>query len=360
MSQNKIWYLPLERLEERYTGMLFEHTIKELEDRDVDYEVIEGEPLTESVESGAVLDSESRHHYCFSQLNKFLRKIKDGEVSDGDVVFNQDFWHTGIEAIPYIEALRDWDLSMYGIICSGSFEKWDFTNLNGMRDWAKHIERGWFEAYDGLFVNNRRMREMVKPEIRDPSKIHVAGLPLDQEWIYDRAEPKESEDKEDIVVFPHRWDEEKEPEMFNRLADRFEGEDVRFVHTTGREGDIGNGPEMSDNVELIQGKSKEEYYRFLSRSKIIFSSALQDTVGYSMTEAISLGNTPVVPEGQYNDYISEEFRYQRGSVDDAEKLVRHYLVTSNHRQIPESVERFNNSTRDMLNVMCRENDVGGG
>ena len=354
---SKLWYLPLEQLDERYTGMLYDHTINKFEEFGVNYEVIEGETLTTEVDTGQVLDAESRNYYAMEQIQTLLEKIKSGEVEDGDVVFNQDFWHMGILSLAYSQALRDnLDLGVYGFVCSGSFEEWDFINQQGMSPWAEPLEKAWTEAYDGLFVANVRMQDMIMNVAENPGKIHITGLPLSQEWIYDRVEPKPSSQKEDIVVFPHRWDKEKDPEMFNRLAHVTERDDVRFVHTTGRTGSIGNGPEPHEDVEVIRNPDgKEEYYELLSRAKVVFSSALQDTVGNAMFEAINLGCTPVVPEGQYDEYIPPQFRYERGDVFQAKMDIMHWL--GNHKQVPEITDRFNLSTKKMIGHMDSEYGV---
>lgn len=354
---NTLWYLPLEQLDERYTGALYDHTIDDLEEKGINYEVIHGETLTTEVEAGQVLDAESRNYYAMSQIQELLKKVKTGEVTEGDVVFNQDFWHIGTSSLAYLRDLRDWDLPIYGFVCAGSFEKWDFVNLQGMTPWAKHLERMWGEIYEGLFVGNDRMRDMVLNVVKNPDKVHVTGLPLSQEWIYDRVEPLPTEEKEDIIVFPHRWDKEKKPEKFNQLAARL-GDQYRFVHTTGRTGSIGNGPKPHENVEVIRNTDgKKQYYEILAKSKVIFSSALQDTIGNAMFEAINLGCTPVVPGGQYDEYIPPRFRYSRYDLFEAQSLIEHYIQDENHVQVPEITETYNHSTERMLNIMAANNDI---
>ena len=352
-----LWYLPLEQLDERYTGQLYDHTIRDLDTSNIEYEVIHGDTLTTEVQEGAVLDAESRNYYAMSQIQKLLEKVKEGELTDGDVVFNQDFWHIGQLSLQYLADIRDWDIPIYGLVCSGTFEEHDFTNKEGMTPWGKHLEKAWTEAYEGLFVANRRMKEMVRERVDNPSKVHVTGLPLDQSWIYDRVRPHKTEDKEDIIVFPHRWDEEKDPDQFNRLADWL-GHKYRFVHTTGRTGSIGNGPEPHENVEVIRNPDgKKSYYEILAKSKLVFSSAYQDTVGNAMFESISLGNTPIVPEGQYDEYIPPEFRYDRYDLYEAEELIEFYMKDENHVQAPGMVDTFNFSTKRMLQVMDEENQL---
>lgn len=354
---NKIWYLPLEQLPERYTGQLYDHTIRDLDNTDVEYEVVHGDTLTDEVETGQVLDAESRNYYAMSQIQTLLKKVKAGELTDGDIVFNQDFWHLGQLSLQYLSDIRDWDIGLYGFVCSGSFEEHDFVNRQGMTEWAKHLEKAWVETYDGLFVGNRRMRDMLMARSPNPSKIHVTGLPLSQEWIYDRVTPKSTDEKEDIVVFPHRWDEEKRPDMFNEMADLY-GDEYRFIHTTGRTGSIGNGPEPHEDVEVIRNpESKEPYYELLSRAKVVFSSALQDTVGNAMFESISLGCVPVVPRGQYDEYIPREYRYQRYDRYEAGQLIDYYMQDKNHKDVSNIVTVFNDSTKRMLQVMIDENSL---
>jgi len=356
-DSNTLWYLPLEQLPERYTGALYDHTIRDLDELGINYEVIHGDTLTSEVETGQVLDAESRNYYAMSQIQTLLQKVKDGEMTDGDVVFNQDFWHLGQLSLQYLADIRDWDVGLYGFVCSGSFEKHDFVNRQGMTPWAQHLEKAWAEAYDGLFVANERMRDMVLDRVQNPAEVHVTGLPLSQEWIYDRVEPKPTEEKEDIVVFPHRWDEEKLPEHFNELAAML-GDEYRFVHTTGRTGSIGNGPEPHENVEVIRNpESKKPYYELLSKAKVIFSSALQDTVGNAMFEAINLGCTPVAPHGQYDEYIPPAYRYERYDLYEAAELIQHYMDDENHEQVPEITEQFNKSTKKMLRTMAEENNI---
>jgi len=111
-------------------------------------------------------------------------------------------------------------------------------------------------------------------------------------------------------------------------------------------------------VEVIRNPDgKKQYYEILAKSKVIFSAALQDTVGNAMFEAINLGNTPVVPEGQYDEYIPPEFRYERYDRYEAKELIEHYLKDENHQQVPEITKWYNQSTEKMINVMMEENSI---
>ena len=98
-----IWYFGLEPLKERYTyqlsNMWMPNTFK---DYDVNFIPIEGTLNTgKEIRVGAVLDAVGRGQYALSQCANFLDKIRTNKVKEGDVIFLQDFWTSGIDSIFY-------------------------------------------------------------------------------------------------------------------------------------------------------------------------------------------------------------------------------------------------------------------
>ena len=86
--------------------------------------------------------------------------------------------------------------------------------------------------------------------------------------------------KENLIVFPHRLDGEKHPEVFDELARNLKKElpGWWFVKTK----DV--------------CKTKEDYYSLLGRAKIAVSCATQETFGYAMLEAAANGCYPITPD----------------------------------------------------------------
>lgn len=356
MSEVKVWYLPIEPYEERYTKGLDDWTHSEFQRLGVNYEAIYGDQLKSELDSGHVLDVEGRHVYCFGQLQKLLKKISSGEVKKGDKVFTTDFWFPGIEALAYVRNMRKNDLGLYGFVCSGSFEEYDFTHLNGMRPWAEHIERGWCNAYNKIFVANERMKQMVMARnIAPEEKIAITGLPANTNWILSKVKDKSEWKKENMVVFPHRWDSEKDPDFFVDVAEKVKeyDETVKFVVSTGRKKGLGTATSAEQRalkfMEVYRGLSKPQYYELLTRGKVVFSAAKQDTVGNAMIESITLGNTPVVVKGMYDDYLPSKFEYDRGNLDQAVELVLKYLEKP--EDVSRTVKKFDRSLEHMIREM---------
>ena len=86
--------------------------------------------------------------------------------------------------------------------------------------------------------------------------------------------------------------------------------------------------------------SKEKYFDLLAKSKVVFSSALQENFGYGVLEAVALGCTPVVPNSlSYVEMYPRCFRYD--SFSEAVDLILRYL--SNLVDISYIAEYYNRS-----------------
>ena len=84
--------------------------------------------------------------------------------------------------------------------------------------------------------------------------------------------------KENIVLFSARNVDEKQPWLFQQMKGRLESKtQCQFINT--------------QELDL----NKDEFYKLISKSKIMVSFALQENFGFSMLEARYLGCKVVVP-----------------------------------------------------------------
>ena len=323
-----LWYLPLEPLEGRYTVLMDRQLARSFTRRKVSYRYVCPEPLTSTIETGAFLDANGTIHYKASQIRMMAEYFRDGRVSDGDHFFISDLWFPGIEALKYMAYFAGLTIHVWGIIHAGSYTDTDY--VRGMSEWAQHSERGWLRLASGVFVGSRFHKDDLISKGRcDASKIHATGLVYDTEDVLKMTEAYDGDmsSKKDRVVFAGRVCDEKQPWVFDAMAERFAGEDVEFVKTA--------------DLNL----SKEHYFDLLWGSKAIFSAALQENFGYSVLEATTLGCRPVVPDRlAYRDIYPEECRYN--SLDQAESMIRQAL--DGHRDFSHIPVQFNASVDRML------------
>lgn len=297
-----IYYLPLEHLDKRYTVLMDQQIERELKRQKKKYKKIDGEVLSSDIETGAFLDSDSTVHFKMSQIMKIAKLFKRDEIKDGDLFFVSDLWFPGIEAIKYMAFFHRIQVKVKGILHAGSFTETDY--VRGLEDWAQWIERGWFKMFDEIFLGSNFIKQELveKSRIIDFTKLRVTGLPFVLEDYYKIVKP--TDEKEDIVIFSGRLDDEKQPWIFDRLAKRFPN--VKFIKT------------MELNL------NKKEYLKLLSKSKIFFSSALQENFGYSALEACAYNLHLVVPNRLvYPEFYPEKYLYN--TIDQAEEMIRKFL-----------------------------------
>lgn len=358
-------YLPLEKYEERYTAQLDRWVQMELEKHNIDYIPVYGEQLTETIDDGQVLDGCGRPHYTLTQMSQIMRMMRRNEIKSGDKIFSMDVWTHGLEAIPYAATVQKKNIDMYHFNCAGSFEFNDFINLTGMSPWAHYQEKAWFAACKKIFFAADTLRQMAfRENMFDDrnDKAVLTGLAFNSTDVYNTIPEqyhRELNEKEPIVVFPHRWDNEKRPWRFLQVAQQVKKEypAARFVITTGRKELTGTAPvdealklQKEGIVEIKTDLPKVEYYKLLAKSKVIFSSALQDTVGNCMLESITHGCTPVATDVvSYHEYLPKDFLYYDTNLDQAVKMVIEYL--DHPVNCFSFIERYDHSIENMLHEM---------
>ena len=282
-------YVPLEHLDNRYTKHL---------DRDISYffminnidyiKIFPDIPSPTNFKSGSFLDSEFTIQFKSAQMQKIAKLYRDDVIKSGDTLFFSDLWFPGIESIAYMNYFAKKDVKITGFMHAGSFTDTDF--VRDMERWAKNFEDIIFDITDKIYVGSNFIKnDIIKKRIVDKNKLIVSQLPLDIEEMkkikiqsideYISPLPKISEiklQKENIVLFCARNCDEKQPHLFEMLEKKL-GHKAKFINT------------QKENL------SKKEYYKTLSKSKVIVSFALQENFGYAIQEACYFNVYPVLP-----------------------------------------------------------------
>lgn len=336
-----LYYCPLEPYKERYTmqwsapktGWLERNWIA----AGIEYERIEGDLFLSSkpIKTGCVLDAVKRSKFAFSQVETLLDKAEDGTLTSNDVIYFDDFWHPGIEALPYAFHLFGIQPKMYAFLHAQSVDEFDFTY--DMRPWMRHFERGIAEALSGIFVCGPCLRDLVVfGGIAPKEKVYITGHPFSSQEARERM-PAAPLKRLDQVVFSSRWDREKNPWFFLKVAEEVirQRSQARFVVCTASTKIRSNDPtniellsnacrQYPNNIILLEGLSKEAYYEQLCQSKIQMNTADQDFVAITLLESSVAGCYPVYP---YFRSFPETFlhrpgfMYERLDVKDAVRMV---------------------------------------
>ena len=122
-----LYIVPLEKYEERYTEQWSRWIPDSLRINDVKFETIQGDVLTNTIESGEVLDCFNTNFFKFSQLQKIIVKIRNGEIKEGDHIWFADLWFPGIESLFYIRNITGIKFKISGILHAGTWDFNDFT-----------------------------------------------------------------------------------------------------------------------------------------------------------------------------------------------------------------------------------------
>jgi len=307
-----LFYLPLEPYKERYTVQLsravdgwFERRLNKL---NVDYTRIEGKRLSDSdtIGTGIVLDACGRTYWSTSQIAELVSRIDRGDVRNGDIIYLEDFWTPGFEALPYIRALTGIDFKIYGLLHAQTVDTYDFTYP--MRQWMRGFELAQASEMHGIFVTSTILKDFLHAAVFEPKEgIFLTGLPYASDEVLETAHPY-NKPKEDLVVFSSRWDWEKRPGFFLEILEYVidTRPSTRFVVTTNNPQVRSNDAQLvdllyqyletyPDNLQLSVNTEKWQYYNLLQRAKVQLNTSLQDFVSWTLLEATTFGCLPCYP-----------------------------------------------------------------
>jgi hypothetical protein len=198
-----------------------------------------------------------------------------------------DAWNFAITAIRYMSDLLEIPVEIHGIWHAGHYDPTDILGMKMSKNWPPHQERAWYHACDYNWYATNFHRDMFLKNlgIEETYKAQRSGQP--HEYIIPELEKLKDTVKEDKVIWPHRYNADKQPDIAENLKTNF-------------------------NVVITakMGLSKEAYYRELASSKVIFSCALHENLGISIMEAVLAGTIPVLPDRcSYAEMYPAEFLY---------------------------------------------------
>ncbi len=177
--------------------------------------------------------------------------------------------------------------------------------------------------------NLERFLEEVDPFIRQFPDHHPRGL---AEAVAERSSvlhPPFDPDPFDAalvqrgsycrIVWPHRWEHDKDPETFFRVVSGLADEGLDFeVAVAGQafletaESFVSAGRSLGDRlVHLGEPESREAYAALLASSDVAVSTAVNEFFGLAMIEASAAGCMPLVPDRlAYPELYPVAMRYE--------------------------------------------------
>jgi len=154
-------------------------------------------------------------------------------------------------------------------------------------------------------------------EVRKKSCILFPGF--DYSLIDKTRKNRPASNGPPVIVWNHRWEHDKGPEIFFAALDQIRKEKIPFkLIVLGQSFD--KRPEcferakerLKDNIlHFGYVKSRREYVRLLCQGDIVVSTAQHEFFGISIIEAVRAGCYPVLPDRlSYTELFDSSYRYK--------------------------------------------------
>ena len=307
---NTLWIIPIEPIDQRYTKQWYDNIPvileQEIKIKELDYQVvtIDGEDFApEQRTEGAFLDFGATNVYKATQTAEVSKLFSNGKVKPGDKFLVTDAWNFIITPIRYMSDLLDIPVEIHSIWHAGAYDPTDILGYKMRRDWPHHVERSWFHASDYNYYATEFHRTMFLRNLNIPQGDYHKAIRSGQPHeliIADLVRHKDTP-KERSVMWPHRYNADKQPEIAEDLNNHFD---------------------MIITQKMNLGKA--DYYATMGSSRAIFSCALHENLGISVMEAVLTGTIPILPDrASYSEMYLPEFKYPSEWTESYEAYTKH-------------------------------------
>ena len=364
----KLYYMGLESYEARYTLQLTEWNTRVFETRGINYVIVPGTTIdnTNSISVGQVLDAHGRSYFSMSQMMNLVQLMRNGEITNEDVIYFEDMFQPGIESLPYIldQVPASQRPRIYVRCLAQSIDPDDFVHVWGMAKWMGLYEQMVNEFVTGVLATNEEMVAHMRIAGWSAPIYNISGLAFGKEEVLERiggkANIKPFDQRPRRVGFAARFDQEKQPGFFMDLIEMYSElttEPCEFAIYSG-------GPLRSNNPEYVtrarqmekEGKlkiyenlKKNDYYALLNDTRVLFNCALQDWVSNTVSEADTLGCNVLYPAYRSfpETFANDSNRlYVPWSIDDAYHKMQNNLHAPHHNM--GLISDWNNGTVDRI------------
>jgi len=370
----KLFYMGLEPYEARYTLQLQEWNRVVFQRRKIDYVIVPGETLdgSRAIVTGQVLDAHGRSYFSMSQMMNLVKMMKEGEVTNEDVIYFEDMFQPGIESLPYImdQIPRDKRPRVFVRCLAQSIDPDDFVHVWGMSKWMGLYEQMVNEFADGVLASNEEMVAHMRVAGWTAPIYNISGLAFGKDEVRRRVldsgeNIKPFNERHMRVAFAARWDQEKQPDFFMDLIDawheRNPGSGVEFAVLSGSVLRSNNKSYMErtkkmqeeGKLTVYENLEKTHYYLLLNDTRVLFNCALQDWVSNTVSEADALGCNVLYPayrsfpETFANDH---ERLYVPWSIEDAMQKL-HKLLTIQHQNVGKISDHTDGTIDRICNIL---------
>jgi acetolactate synthase regulatory subunit len=364
----KLFYMGLESYEARYTLQLTEWNRRVFDRRGLDVVYVPGTTIdnSQAISVGQVLDAHGRSYFGMSQMMNLVQLMKNGEVTNADVIYFEDMFQPGIESLPYIldQVPASQRPRVYVRCLAQSIDPDDFVHVWGMARWMGLYEQMVNEFVTGVLATNEEMVAHMRIAGWRAPIYNISGLAFGKEEVLERiggvANIRPFEERKMRVGFAARFDQEKQPDFFMDLIEIWHAQGAHPVEFAIFQG----GPLRSNNIKYINrarkleadGKlkiyenlSKNDYYALLNNSRVLFNCALQDWVSNTVSEADALGCNVLYPAYRSfpETFANDPNRlYIPWSIDDAYCKLENLLNSQHHNM--GLISDWNNGTIDRV------------
>jgi glycosyltransferase involved in cell wall biosynthesis len=286
-----------------------------------------------------------------SQMMNLVQMMRNGEVTDQDVIYFEDMFQPGIESLPYImdQIPAEQRPRVYVRCLAQAIDPDDFVHVWGMAEWMATYERMVNCFVTGVLATNEEMVAHMRIAGYRAPIYNISGLAFGKSEVLERiggeANIRPFAERKVRVGFAARFDQEKQPDFYMDLIDMY--------HSQGRHKDIefavfSGGPLRSNNSRYIdrarqleregrlviyENLKKNDYYTLLNDTRVLFNCALQDWVSNTVSEADTLGCNVLYPAYRSfpETFADDPNRlYVPWSIDDAYHKLENLLQQLHH------------------------------
>lgn len=336
-----VYYLPVEPMECKWSGFWYTELPKAFRREFDEIHIVDGggkdwDPSKEDTGDTGILHPIKTMAWKMNQLREVVEFFREDMVKKGDIFFIGDIWFPGLETIRYLSQQLKEPVGMIGCLHGGSYAWGDYVEK---LPWAPLMEDLNFGLMDSILMSTYYHTNLVlahfSPECQHSlfRRFLVTGYPVETELIERYRLTRQC--REPNIIYSQRFDKQKRSLDVLRFIEQLweKRKDFNFVITSSTNKKLRIVDEdikfrfqaladsMGDHFQLKSGLSREEYLRLLGKSRLFISLAKEETFGYSITEAMAAGCTPVVSGGvTHNEILMDDWRFIVSEEEVVEKL----------------------------------------